>query len=422
MKNVIKSVLRSPTKKRLLSNFFSLSFIQGANYLIPLLILPYIVRIIGPEKFGLLSYAQTFIYYFTLIINYSFDYTATRDISRNREDSEKVSLIYSSVFFSKLILLAISTIIFMIIIYFVDKFNKNMQLYYLTYLINIGFVFFPSWFFQGIEKLTNTAIFNFLTKVVFALMVVFLIKTEDDFFIYAFSNSLAQIAIGVIAFFYALNSYKVRLVLISWSDIFKTYKEGLSIFFSNIAISLYTTTNLIILGFYTSETEYGYFSAALKIALVIHALVVLPMGLTLFPHIGKSIQQSTKEGIQILKKYLKLVSIITFLLAIFVFLFAEELIVLIFGSQFISGTYYLKIMAFMPFVSGVNNLISAQGLLNMKKDRIYLTITLMTFLFSLMMNIALVPKYHGIGTAIIQLSSEIFMTTLASYYLFKKNN
>lgn len=413
----IKSFLQSPIKKRLVSNFLSLSFIQGANYLIPLLILPYIVRIIGPEKFGLLSYVQTTIYYFTIVINYSFDYTATREISINRNNLKKLSIIYSSVFYSKLILLVISTIGFIIIVFFVDQFNKNIQLFCLTYLINIGFVFFPSWFFQGIEKLTKTALFNFLTKGVFALIVVFFIKTQDDFYIYAFGNSLAQIVIGVFAFFYAINHYGVRIIKISQINLLKTYKEGLSVFFSNIAISLYTTTNLVILGFYTSEKEYGYFFAALKIALVIHSLVVLPLSLTLFPHIGKSMQESREKGVVVLKKYLKLVGIITFLLGILVFIFAEKLIFLLFGGQFISGVYYLKIMAFMPFVSGLNNIITVQGLLNMKKDRVFLLITLLTFGFSLTLNLVLVPLYQSTATAIILLVSEMFMTILAGLYL-----
>jgi polysaccharide transporter, PST family len=419
LRSGMDSILKSPTKKKLLSNFFSLAIIQGANYLIPLLILPYIVRIIGPEKFGLLTFAQTFVYYFTMVINYSFDYTATREISIHRDDKSRLSFIFSSVFYSKLILFGISTLTFLIIISIVEQFSKDSIVYVVSYLINIGFIFFPSWFFQGIEKLSKTALFNFFIKVIFALIVILSIKQEEDFLMYALSGSVAQILVGAAAFMYVMRHYGINLIRIPYSEIVDTFRGGLSIFFSNIAVSLYTTTNLIILGFYASETNYGYFSAALKIALVTQTLVVLPLGLTLFPHIAKTMQQSVPEGIKTLRKFLKWISLFTFLLAASIFLFAEELIILLFGNGFTPAVSYLKILAFMPFVSGLNNLVSVQGLLNLKKDKVYLAITMIIFVFSLILNLILVPVYEATGTALILISSESLMTIIASIYLFR---
>jgi PST family polysaccharide transporter len=420
LRSGMDSILKSPTRKKLLSNFFSLSIIQGANYLIPLIILPYIVRFIGPEKFGLLTYAQTFVYYFTIIVNYSFDYTATREISTHREDKERISAIYSSIFFTKILLFALATVMLLIIVFSIDKFNKHSNVYLVSYLINIGFVFFPSWFFQGIEKLSKTAFFNLVTKVIFAITVMFFINEEEDFLMYAFGNSIAQIIVGVVAFIYAIRHYKIHVFRVSFEEIKKTLKEGRSVFLSNITVSLYTNTNLIILGFYATELEFGYFSAALKVALVTQSLVVLPLGMTLFPHIGRSMRESASEGIRILKKYLKWVSIFTFLLTALIFLFADQIIVLLFGSLFTPAVPLLKILAFMPFVSGLNNLISIQGLLNLKKDKEYFFMTLIIFALSMILNFLIVPIYKATGTALILISLEVVMTTISSFYLFKK--
>jgi polysaccharide transporter, PST family len=416
----VHSMLQSPTRKRLLSNFFSLSIIQGANYLVPLLILPYIVRYVGPDKFGLLTYAQTFVYYFTLIVNYSFDYTATREISANRDNKERISYIYSSIFFTKLVLLGLATIAFFVVVLSIDHFNKNLLVYLITYLINVGFVFFPSWFFQGMETLSKTAMFNLITKVIFAAVVVAFINEEGDFLVYAAGTSIAQIVVGVIAFFYAIRRYQLTLFPVRIKQIASALREGISVFLSNIAVSMYTNTSLVLLGFYCTEREFGFFSAALKVALVTQTLVVLPLGMTLFPHIGRTMRQSAEQGIAMVKKYMKWVSVFTLLLTAFIFFFAKPIVLLLFGRSFLPSVVYLRILAFMPFVSGLNNLVSIQGLLNLKKDRQYLFMTLFIFALSMILNFLFVPIYRAAGTAAILISLEVVMTSVASFWLFKR--
>jgi len=121
----IEKILLNPTRKTLLENFLSLSFLQVANYILPLVTLPYLIRVLGPEKFGLIAFAQAFIGYFQILTDYGFNLSATREISINREDKDKVSEIFSSVMIIKIFLFIFSLLIILFIVFFFDKFRGD---------------------------------------------------------------------------------------------------------------------------------------------------------------------------------------------------------------------------------------------------------------------------------------------------------
>ena len=113
----IKNLTNNKDKKRLFSNFFSLSFLQVASYIFPLITLPYLVRVLGPSKYGLVAFAQAFAGYFQIITNYGFIFSATREVSINRDNKDKISEIFSSVIAIQLFLAALSFIIMLAVVF-----------------------------------------------------------------------------------------------------------------------------------------------------------------------------------------------------------------------------------------------------------------------------------------------------------------
>ncbi|HLA57906.1 MAG TPA: oligosaccharide flippase family protein, partial [Puia sp.] len=152
-------------KKGLFKQFMSLASIQVVNLFIPLLIIPYVSRILGPEKIGLINFATSFLTYFTLIVNYGFDLSATREISLHREDMNYVNEIVNTTLFCKALLFVLSSIFYFAIVLLSKTYSGELYLYLVSYLLLISSVFYSAWLFQGLQKLAVFTFYNLVFRI-----------------------------------------------------------------------------------------------------------------------------------------------------------------------------------------------------------------------------------------------------------------
>lgn len=125
-------------------NLVSMYLMHGSNFIFPLITLPYLVRVLGPDKYGLLTFVQGFIQYFLIITDYGFNLSATRQIAINRGDNTKVSKIFCATIFLKLVFMLTSFILLSTIIITIPKFRHDGFIYLLAFLSVLGSVFFRS--------------------------------------------------------------------------------------------------------------------------------------------------------------------------------------------------------------------------------------------------------------------------------------
>ena len=235
----------------LFSNFASLSVLQAANYILPLIILPYLVRVIGVEKFGLVVFAQAIIQYFIIITDFGFNLSATREIATNREDISKLSTIFSSVLAIKSILLIVCFGILVILVTVFDKFSSDAEIYLFTYGLVIGNFLFPVWFFQGMEKMKFITALTVLGRVIYIVLLFVFVPQESDYMKVPLLNSIGMITTGLISVALAMKKFKVRLRIPAMSAMISQFRNSSQFFLSRVSVSLYSSFNTLILGFFT---------------------------------------------------------------------------------------------------------------------------------------------------------------------------
>lgn len=412
MKRLLKIISNN---KVLVKNFTSLSLLQLANYIFPVITLPYLVRVLGPEKYGLINFAAAFSAYFVIITDYGFNLSATQEISVNRNDKEKVSEIFSSVLTIKIILFFLSSGIFFLIVNMFELFSNDAGLYSIMFIGVVGIVLFPLWVYQGVEQMKYILIINVAIRSVTIVSIFLLVKVENDYLLLAVIYTITQVMTGITGLFFAIRKFDLRYLFPSKVQLLEQLKKGWNLFLSSIWINLYTTSNVFILGLFAPNSVVGYYSAADKVRIAFQG-ILSSMSQSVFPYVNKLLAESYQKFISFNRKLLKISVMIGIIISSSLFLFAEPIVKIVLGNEYSPSVIVLRIIAWLPLIIFLSNVFGIQTMLPLNYQKRFSQILFLAALINLMISFSIVPSYFEIGTSVSMLVTEIFVTL--SFFIF----
>jgi len=385
--------------------------LQGANYVLPLITLPYLVRVLGPEKYGLIAFAQAFIQYFNILTDYGFNLSATREISIHRNNAQKVSEIFSSVMIIKLGLLVLSFVIMSILVFSFWKFRQDWLIYYLTFGMVVGQVLFPVWFFQGMERMKYITFLNITAKLIFTIAIFVFIRQASDYIYVPLLNLFGYLVAGALALWIVFRGFKIVFKIPSYSSLIHQLKEGSIMFVSTVAISLYTTSNVFLLGLFTNNVIVGFYSAAEKIVKALQGFWT-PFSQAIYPVFSKLYYENRTKAQYMLKKILLYTGLITLAISLTGCIFAPFIIKVFFGEAFTPSVNIMQILVYIVFLIGINNVLGIQGLVAFGFAKEFTLTVIIASIIHLILLVIFIPVFKGVGVAIATITTEsiiIFM-------------
>lgn len=400
-----------------------LGLLQVANYLIPLLIIPYIVRILGADIFGKVSYAQNIISYLTLFVNFGFEYSATREIAINRGNKPAIAQIFWSVLKQKTALLLLSFLALIILYFSFSKVNSDFTLYLFVFLINVGIVLFPTWFFQGMEEMGKMSIFNVVIKGSGLILTVFFVKSKADYLFYPSLTSLSYIVCGIGSLVYVVKKFDIKHINSSKETDRKIFNNSLPIFLNNLFVSGYTVANMTILGMYYSNYEIAIYGGAQKIIMAILMLTSMPINIGIFPWLSREFEKSKTNGLRLLKRTLLFVGTGSFFVCLLTYTLSGTLINIILGCEFEKSISLFKLFSVLPFWVAIASLLTVQGLYGMGLQKYAPFIGAFIGASSIALNFLFIPTYGIYAAAtnwIVAQTLEIIIVGIILIHYSKK--
>lgn len=406
--------------KRLIENIISLFTIKGLEYILAFITFPYLVRVLQVENFGAVVFVQGIIQYFVLFTDYGFNLLGPKEIAQHDSIKER-GKIFASIFCAKLILLLISTIVFICMLIGAKYINDiDITLYSVVYLMVIGNVIFPIWFFQGIQQMRYITIVNIIGRFLSVACIFYFVKAPSDYILAGLFQAIVPLIAGICSWIILWKKYREVFILPKFQNVKQVFIDAWEIFTSTIAINLYTASNIVFLGLLTNNTIVGYFSGAQKIIQNINQLIS-PVTQAIYPYVSKTASNSKNDALKFLRKIVLILGGGNFIGSVLIFIFAEWIVDILLGVGYEQSILLLRILAFLPFIISLSNIFGIQTMLVFGMKKQFNKVLLSAAIVNTVIVLPMIYFYQAIGVSISMTITEIFVT-LSMYYILRKNN
>lgn len=402
---------------RLQSNILAIGLVQISNFVIPLVTLPYLARVLGSEAYGKVVFAQAFMTYFVLLVDYGFSWSATRKIAAYRLDRELVSRTFLATWAAQWLLVAVAMVLSMLIILSVETLRAEASLYAVSFLSVLGAALFPIWLLQGLERLQVVALLQLLTRTIALLPIFLLVRQPADAIWVPAISGIGTVFGGLLALMWINQQRLVHWCWPGWQSIVRELHEGGALFSSRAAISLYTTLVPLALGWAAGPIALAYFNLADKLRSAAQALLT-PLSMALFPRMSHLVATKSDGAFQLVKLSAAAILVIAGGTSFLLWIRAEWLVVLIGGEEFRDASIVLRWLAPTPLIIGLSNLFGVQIMLPKRMNRAFNRILFAAAFISLLLVWPLVSAYQATGAAqAILLVESIVTVSMATLLL-----
>jgi polysaccharide transporter, PST family len=404
----LQTNIRMSSRRLLIENIASLSVLQALNYAAPLITLPYLVRVLQPAQFGLLSFAQGVVLYFAFLTDFGFNFSQTRAIAACRHLPDSVSRIFWSTILAKALLMAMSAVALFLLVTFTPRLRNASQLIAVNFLYVIGTTFFPIWLFQGLERMKLAAVFFGIGRLATVPALLLFVKQPQDYVIAGAIQASVEVTASILAWPTILRWMGVRWYQPSLRDVANALKQAWPVFLSSSAVQLSASGTIVILGFTAGKTEVGYFSAADKLIKACIA-ALNPFGQALYPHITAARLRSPESAFHVIRKAFFIVGILSASISIATALWARPACHLLLGNSFEHSIPLLRWLSPLPLLFGLSSIFGTQTMLVFEMDSILSKIMLVTALISLPLTLFFSISLQAVGAAIASVATATIM-------------
>ena len=407
MKDIRAKLREWSLDRRLARNVASLYGVQFANYLLPLITIPYLTRVLGPATWGLVAFAQAFGALAAVGIGYGFDLSATREAAKNRDSRTELANLLAGVMGAKLLLAAGVVALAFVIEPWVPLFRRHPVYLWAAVFWAAAQSFSMLWYYQGVERMRLIAVLDIMGRTAATAGIFIIVRHPSDGWKVLGLQGAGMLMSAAIATAFVYREVPVKLP--TWPLVRNSLRMGWSLFVNCGAVSLYGIGNSFLLGLFVSPQAVGFYAGAEKIT---HALMrlLVPVHQSLYPRLSHLVHHDRPGANRLASLSLLLMSSMGAVMSIAAFFGAPWAVQIILGKNFAASIPVLRIMAPLPFLDAVSTMLGVLWMLPLRLDRQFNKVVLAAGALNIGLAVALAPRFAQLGMASAVVIVELFVT------------
>ena len=309
----------------LFGNIAALAILQLATYITPLLIVPYLTRVLGPGGYGTVAICLSIIQMSLILTDFGFNLSSTEYIARNCQSKDKINKHIGAVFQIKILL------IFLCVIFLYFLVNDQLQqfkieFFFYSCIAIIGQTFQSLWFFQGVEKMKRITLFLTISKFSYVILTFVIVKKPEQGRFVILAYALSQV-IGALLSQYYMRKEGYKYTPANLSSMLGVLRTSALFFWSRLAVSTYTTASTLVVGA-AGHVQAGYYAASEQLYKA-GQNITTPVSQALYPYMTRA------KNWALFFKMMSILTVVMITASLTAIWLSQWLIALIFGPEYI---------------------------------------------------------------------------------------
>ncbi|WP_029011534.1 oligosaccharide flippase family protein [Niveispirillum irakense] len=405
--------------KKIIKNIAYIGLTNVANILIPLLILPFITRALGPAQFGQYAWAISSGTLLSVICDFGFNWSAAREVAVHKADPARVAKIITEAYAIRMSLVGLcSAAIFAVWCWLPHEAGVGVVLPFVPFIAFLNLLT-PAWLFQGLEQFRVIAISSTLGRLCGVIAIFILVKGPEDTNLAITLSAVGALLPAIVSFLFINRHFGSVLSVPAIDAIFRRIKEAWRIFAADFVIQIYTVAQTFIVGLFGGPVAAAQFNIADRclgagkgfLAAIIQAAM---------PRVANLASSNPAAGLRLIRQVMVLTGGVGIMGGLIMMLGADQLVLLAFGPDFLESARVLRILAPVPLLVGIGTCFSSLYMFNYGENGLW-AMMLKTAAF---INFGIMLILHFLGTemhiaaAIAILSAESFVFLISGYRFF----
>ena len=403
--------------RRVVSNLCSLYASEGLKFLIPVILVPYLTRTLGPGMWGVVAIGSSYGMLLDRIIQYGFALSGTRDVSAHAKDSEALGRIVAGVQGSKLLLVAAAAVITVGARYLVPTFRAYPSMAWggLFFGVANGVSFY--WYFQGSERLALCALLDTIGRLTGLVLIFVFVRGPEDggAVLFCRAAALGVADLGSLVLMYRHVPFRLPRA----SSVAQAFRDGFACFLTRFTGGFASSANVFLLGFLAEPAVVGLYAVAEKIAIAaIQGASVLNQ--VLFPRVMRAAHEGFEAYCAYWRKAAILILGMGSVASATVFFAAPFVVPILFKETIREAVVLTQVLAVAPLFAATANLLTLLGLIAFRRDRDFFIVILTAAVSNLVLLFTLVPLWGAYGMAITFALISFLQAVMAYGFLVRR--